>query len=69
MSRRKDDNRENSAGTGRRDFLRMAGLGTLAGGAALATGKSTAEAAETGAKGTGYQETDHVRTYYKLARF
>lgn len=69
MSRRKDDSREKSAGTGRRDFLKLAGLGTLAGGAAIATTGNTAEAAETGVEGAGYQETDHVRTYYKLARF
>jgi len=69
MSKRKEDIREKGAGTGRRDFLKLAGLGTLAGGAALATTGEKAEAAETGEKGAGYRETDHVRTYYKLARF
>ncbi len=69
MSRRKDDKREKNAGTGRRDFLKMAGLGTLAGGAARATAKGEAEAVETPVDGAGYRETDHVRTYYKLARF
>ena len=51
MSKRKEDSREKGAGTGRRDFLKLAGLGTLAGGAALATTGEKAEAAETGGKG------------------
>ena len=69
MSRKPDRTKSGKDGTGRRDFLKMAGLGTLAGGAALVTAKGEAEAVETGRSGSGYQETDHVRTYYKLARF
>jgi len=54
----------------RRDFLRLAGLGATAGAVAVATGASTeeAKAAEPGT-GAGYQETAHVRQYYKLASF
>lgn len=53
----------------RRDFLKLAGLGTVLGGAAIATG-GTAEAAETvDETGGGYRETQHVKTYYQSARF
>jgi hypothetical protein len=53
----------------RRGFLKLAGLGTVVGGAALATGK-TVQAAEPVDKSTGgYRETPHVKTYYELTRF
>ena len=53
---------------GRRDFLKLAGLGTLASGATLVAGEADAsEAAD--ANGTGYRETDHVRKVYETARF
>lgn len=55
----------------RRDFLRAAGLGSVAGAAAVATGIGSAEAASpdepTG--GGGYRETAHVKKYYELAKF
>jgi len=69
MSRKPDKREETADGTGRRDFLKMAGLGTIASGAALVITKGESEAAEAGKTGRGYQETDHVRTYYELARF
>lgn len=63
----------------RRKFMRSAGLGLGAAGAAAAYlghgGASDAEAAEptkidgNGKTKAGYQETDHVRRYYQLARF
>jgi hypothetical protein len=55
----------------RRDFLRLAGLGTLAG-AAAAVGSSPqqAEAAATKTStGSGYQVTEHVKKAYDLSRF
>jgi nitrous oxide reductase len=54
----------------RRDLLKVAGLGGVAGAAALASKAGKAEAA-TGeeVKGSGYRETEHVRTYYDLAKF
>ncbi len=58
---------------GRRDFFRKAGLGAGAGGAvAVPRSRPLAMAAEAGGKapdGKGYQETDHVKKYYELARF
>ncbi len=55
---------------GRRDFLRLAGLGTVAAGAAAVVGGEPARA-EVSANGRrlGYRETEQVRKYYELARF
>ena len=65
MSKRDKDGTAN-----RRDFLKLAGLGTVAGGAALVSGVKPAEAAGLRADGSqGYRETEHVKTYYKLAKF
>ncbi len=59
--------------TDRRGFLKLASIGTIASGAALLTGEAaTAKnaAAETSDKGSaGYQETEHVKTFYDSARF
>lgn len=53
----------------RRDFLKLASLGTVVGGATLAAGgPANAEVADE-TKSGGYQETSHVKTYYELARF
>ncbi len=54
----------------RRNFLKLAGAGTVAGGVALVSGKSVAEASTT-ADETGrlYKQSDHIKTYYDLARF
>ena len=54
--------------TDRRSFLKLAGLGSVAGGAALVSGSDKAEAASAPA-GSGYRETDHVKTFYQSARF
>ncbi len=54
----------------RRSFLKLAGVGAAAGGVALVSGKDVAEATAT-ADETGrlYRETDHIKTYYELARY
>jgi len=54
----------------RRDFLKLLGLGSIAGAAVAATG-ADAPAGEPAAKpeGAGYRETPHVRKYYETARF
>ncbi|WP_343079211.1 twin-arginine translocation signal domain-containing protein [Ostreiculturibacter nitratireducens] len=56
--------------TDRRGFLKFAGVSTIAGGAALATG-AVPEAAEAAISqpGESYRETAHVRAYYESARF
>ena len=54
----------------RRDFLKQAGLVFGTAGAAAVMAKTTeAEAADVKTAGGGYQETEHVRTYYELAKF
>ncbi len=54
----------------RRDFLKFAGVGTVAAGASLAVGAEPAKAEDVPATGrAGYRETAHVKKYYELARF
>ncbi|MBT7488245.1 MAG: twin-arginine translocation signal domain-containing protein [Rhodospirillales bacterium] len=54
----------------RRDFLKAAGVTGAAAGAAVALSGTRSEAAVTDdGKKAGYQETEHVKTYYELARF
>lgn len=53
----------------RRDFLKLATYGTVLGGAAIAAGGAAQAASASRDEGSGYRETDHVKTYYKLARF
>lgn len=52
----------------RRGFFKLVGLGSLAGAAAVAA-PGAVSAAEADAKGSGYRETAHVKTYYELAKF
>jgi hypothetical protein len=59
-----------SAIADRRSFLKLAGAGAVTGGAVLVGGKGVAEASTTANKTDRlYKETDHIKTYYKLARF
>ncbi len=69
MSVRKHD--REAEDMARRDFLRTAGIGAVAGiGAALVGGASAAEADAPVPSVKGrYQETDHVRRVYDLSRF
>jgi anaerobic selenocysteine-containing dehydrogenase len=54
----------------RRDFLKLAGIGAVAGGAAVLGGPKKAEAAAVDApSGRGYRETEHVKKFYRSARF
>ncbi len=56
--------------TKRRDFLKLAGLGTLAGAAAAAgTPRDAAAATADKTQAAGYRETAHVKKFYSLARF
>lgn len=69
---RKDARTDGDARTAqRRDFLKLAGLGTLAGAAAAVTGapqKAQAATADT-PSASGYRETEHVKKMYALSRF
>lgn len=54
----------------RRDFLKLAGLGAVAGSVMAASGapkEAAAREADSGA--SGYRETDHVKQVYTLSRF
>jgi hypothetical protein len=56
--------------TRRRDFLKLAGAGTLGGAAAaVASAVPAAAAVETPDGAAGYRETAHVKKVYELARF
>jgi len=59
------------ATVGRRDFLKTVGLASGVAVAATAANATVAEASEPkhSQDGSGYRETDHVRTYYDRARF
>lgn len=54
---------------GRRDFLKLASTAAPAAIAAVAMGGTEAEAAETGQKKSGLQDTAHTRAFYESARF
>ena len=63
------EKKERSA-SGRREFLKLASLGTVVGGASLLMQETPAEAADTKAeKGKGYRETPHVKAFYDSTRF
>jgi hypothetical protein len=55
----------------RRDFLKLAGLGSVTAVASAAAAAVPAEAKEQepNARAAGYRETTHVKKAYELARF
>jgi len=63
--------RKDAKATARREFLKLASLGTVVGGAGLLLQDTKAEAVEAkspnGSK--GYRETPHVKAFYDSARF
>jgi hypothetical protein len=61
---------QEATGAKRREFLKLAGLGTVTGAPPVAVGTKPAEA-EVAAEGrrAGYRETAHVKKAYELARF
>ncbi|MEO1066737.1 MAG: twin-arginine translocation signal domain-containing protein [Pseudomonadota bacterium] len=61
--------RKEETATDRRTFLKMASVGTLAGGAAAVTGVSAQASEEIQVEGSGYRESEHVKRVYELSRF
>lgn len=55
--------------TDRRNFLKMASVGTLVSGAAAVTGTSAQASEEPKIHGSGYRESGHVKKVYELSRF
>ena len=64
MAKDREENRE-----GRRDFLKLASLGTLVGGVSLVASGNAQADDMSGKSSDGYRETTHVKTYYDLSRF
>ena len=63
-------NKAHRGKAGRRDFLKLVGLGGVATGAALATGGKPAPApAQETSDNAGYRDSPHVRKYYESAKF
>jgi hypothetical protein len=64
---------EQKTTVGRRDFLRKVGIGAVGAGAAVAaplTGPARADSESNSEKlKARYQETDHVKTYYRVNRY
>ena len=64
---------EQKTTVGRRDFLRKVGIGAVGAGAAAAaplTGPARADTETNDEKRKArYQETDHVKTYYRVNRY
>lgn len=62
------NDRPEKATAKRRDFLKLIGLGSVAGAAALATRTATATDDHATPNSPGYRETEHIRKYYETAR-
>lgn len=64
---------EKQVKVGRRDFLRKVGVGTVGAGATLATPLISSAQADSETndekRKARYQETDHVKTYYRVNRY
>ena len=61
--------RRDEEATARRDFLKLAGIAAVTGGGLLGAGGKPATAEEPKAEESpGYRETEHVKTFYRLAR-
>ena len=64
---------EKKTTVGRRDFLRKVGIGAVGAGAAVAaplTGPALADTETTDEKRKArYQETDHIKTFYRVNRY
>jgi hypothetical protein len=55
--------------TKRRDFLKLASVGAVAGAATAAVGTSPADARVESETAAGYRETAHIKKVYDLSRF
>jgi len=63
------NNNEKKGVDDRRDFLKKAALSVAAAGTAAVASKSASADEVLDTSGTGYRVTDHVKAFYKSARF
>jgi uncharacterized ferredoxin-like protein len=63
------NNNEKKGVDDRRDFLKKAALSVAAAGTAVVASKSASADEALDTSGTGYRVTDHVKAFYKSARF
>jgi len=63
------DNMEKTGVEHRRDFLKKAALSVAAAGTAAVASKTASADEAMEVTGSGYRETDHVKAFYKSARF
>ncbi len=61
--------KRDGANEARRDFLKLASLTAVSGGALAATGNQAAASPAPTEDTSGYHVSEHISTYYKLARF
>ena len=60
---------QEATGAKRRDFLKLAGLGSVGAVAGAAVAGPVEAKEEPSTRGIGYRETPHVKKAYELARF
>ena len=63
------DNKEKTGVEDRRDFLKKAALSVAAAGTVAVASKAASADDAVEVTGSGYRETDHVKAFYKSARF
>ena len=63
------NNNEKKGVDDRRDFLKKAALSVAAAGTAAVASKSASADESLDTSGNGYRVTDHVKAFYKSARF
>lgn len=71
MAKRERNEKSDSKSMDRRSFIKFAGLGAGAVGASVGLAAAPVQAEEVTAAGehAGYSETEHVKAYYRMARF
>lgn len=63
------ESRRQDGKVGRRDFLKLASVGCAATGVAAVVAKPKEGEAADAPGSAGYRETEHVRAFYRAARF
>ena len=64
-----ESNKKTDVGAGRRDFLKRSAISVAAAGAVAVSSKTASALDSKVPAGAGYRETEHVKAFYKSARF